>query len=498
MSKKARKGRVRQTRTEWQKAFDRHPGMLQSFSWSDRLPELLHISMALVDHSYETVKSDFHRIADYVRVRHHEMTPFHFNLSHTIKLIAIDKSIQEEIFKTSFKDSFKHLIAFYHKQFNLPIDFNVTPNPRTLLLGYKQILNGRSDIAILCKYMMLQYDQKHSHDAFNILCWNDRETILNHVSDVMAMFPPSVGLSENFDLNFCQDIWMYNHYYMPPILKRDPAPEDDKHYKEMKFDELTEAFKKLYSEFKGLNLSAVYPTFIAEVNMGFAARISNLTLEAIGFVKDHKGEIAELLFRTILENCIVGSWLLKKRDVELHKRFREYATGRERFFGEKLIEQASTAKMKKGAKKMVDDAIQEAGVNKIDVATERGEVFDLSIAQMAEEVWGKDNMQYFLYKRTSEVIHGQWRVMAKYHLSKSANPMHNGAYWYNENSNKSAGLIPAFTCLGMASKFLETISAEIDHPEAKRLKKEFAKLHAKTNRRWMKYFTKYIQPEEVK
>lgn len=498
MSKKGRKGRVRQTRTEWQKAFDPYPGMVQPFSWSDRLPELLHISMALIDHDYVTVKSDFHRIGDYVRIRHPKPPFFHFNLSHTLKLISSDKSILEKIFQTSFRNAFQQLIAFYYKLFNLSIDFEVKPDPRTLLLGYKQILNGRSDVAVLCKYMMLQYDSKHSRDAFNILSWNSREEILSHVSNVMAMFPASVGSSDNIDLNFCHNVWMYNHYYMPPILRADPGQEDDKHYKEMKLDDLAKEFQKLFGDFKAINLSAVYAPFIAEVKMGFAARISNLTIEAIGYVKAHKGEVAELLFRTILENCIVGSWLLKRHDPELYRRFREYATGRERFFGEKLMEQASSTKIKKGARKMVDDAIQEAGVNKIDVATERGDIFELRIDQMAEEVWGKDNMQYFLYKRTSEVIHGQWRVMAKYHLSKSANPMHNGSYWYNENANKSAGLIPAFTCLGMAVKFLETISAEIDHKQAKTIKSQLGRLYNKSNKRWMKYFNKYIQPAEVK
>jgi hypothetical protein len=45
----ARKGRVRQTRTSWQKTFDPHPGMVGSISWIDRMPEILHISIALYD-----------------------------------------------------------------------------------------------------------------------------------------------------------------------------------------------------------------------------------------------------------------------------------------------------------------------------------------------------------------------------------------------------------------------------------------------------------------
>ena len=120
--------------------------------------------------------------------------------------------------------------------------------------------------------------------------------------------------------------------------KPDDSSKETEHYSEMKIDELASEFRTLYSDFKKLNLVAIYPAFIAEINMGLAARISNLSLDAVDFVKNHKGEVAELTFRTVLENFIVGSWLLLKKDIELHRRFREYSTGRERFFGEKLKE----------------------------------------------------------------------------------------------------------------------------------------------------------------
>jgi hypothetical protein len=51
MKSKKRNGRIRQTRTNFQKVFDPHPCMVQSFSWSDRLPEFVHISIALIETS---------------------------------------------------------------------------------------------------------------------------------------------------------------------------------------------------------------------------------------------------------------------------------------------------------------------------------------------------------------------------------------------------------------------------------------------------------------
>lgn len=496
MKAKKRKGRVRQTRTDWQKTFDPHPGMLQPFSWSDRLPEVLHISMALIDHDYQTVKTDFYRIADLINEKKKLSRKFHFNLSHTVRLIKQDPTILAEIFNSSFKASFEQILSFYNKILEINLDYEIKRNIKLLFLGYKHILDGRADTSILSKYIMVQYEQSGRQDAFNLFNWNTKEEILEpmNVSSVMSLFPPSIGLSENLDLEFCQNIWMYNYSISPLMPKPDDSNEEEKHFNEMNVEELSDEFKELYSQFKKLNLLAVYPKLIAEINMGFIARICNLSLEAVDFVKVHKGEVAELVFRTILETFIVGTWLLKKQDAKLHQRFREFSTGRQRFFGEQIAEKAPNEEMKNEAEKMIDDTIKEAGVRHFEVATERGDIFELNISQMATEVWGEDNHYYFLYKRSSEVVHGHWRVISKYHLAKSYNPMHNGLYWYNDNPNRFAGLVPAFTCLGLAVEFLITILKDIESEQTKELTDKITDLKERIWKQWMVYYNTYILP----
>ncbi len=86
MAKKKR-GRIRQTRTEFQKAFDPYPGMIQPFSWKARAPEFLHVSIALCFNKYEKVEEDFNRISDFINDNFEMKRPFHFNLSHTISII---------------------------------------------------------------------------------------------------------------------------------------------------------------------------------------------------------------------------------------------------------------------------------------------------------------------------------------------------------------------------------------------------------------------------
>jgi len=495
MTRKKNKGRVRQTRTSWQKTFDPHPGLLQPFSWSSRIPEVLHISMALIENDYQVVKSDLYQISDYVNLKHKTKRKFHFNLSHTIRLIKEDGSILEKINTTCFKKTFEQILLFYKRYLDVEIEESVVPNFRLLLLGHKQILDGRSDTSILCKYLIMQYEHKGRQDPFGMYIFNSKEEILKlqNVSMVMASFAPSIGQSENLDLDFCEDIWMFNYSLVPFMPPKDDTIAEEEHFKEMGIQELADEFKELYSQFRDINLLIIYPKPIAEINMGFVSRICNLSLDVVEFVRTHKGEIAELVFRTILENFIVASWLLKKKDPKLHQRFREFSTGRERFFGEKIAQQTDDPAMKEEAHDIVDKAIKDAGVREFDVATERGDIFEISIGQMATEVWGEDNLNYFLYKRMSEVTHGQWRVIAKYHLAKSLNPMQNGLYRYNENQNRFAGLVPAFISLGTSIDMLRTIMADIKDGELEILKEKLDALHDTLWKRYMTYYDKYIK-----
>jgi dynactin complex subunit len=62
---------------------------------------------------------------------------------------------------------------------------------------------------------MVQYEQVGRQDVFDTYNWNTKDQILDNVSRVMSIFPISIGLSENLDLEFCQRVWLQNFYYSP-------------------------------------------------------------------------------------------------------------------------------------------------------------------------------------------------------------------------------------------------------------------------------------------
>lgn len=308
----------------------------------------------------------------------------------------------------------------------------------------------------------------------------------------MALFPPSIGLSENLDLAKCEEMWMHNYINGTIIPPPDDTELEESIYEEVGIDSLLEELKAHYNSFKGLNLLAIYPTYIAEINMGFVSRICDLSIDVVELVKSHKGEIAELTIRTVLESFIFFSWLLKRSDHKLHERFRDFSVGKEKLFSEKLVKKVDekTPFDEQSAKKIASDAIQKSGLNPIEVSTERGDAFDLNIAQMAEEVWGADNEYYFLYKRLSDVTHGSWRVIAKYHLTQSLNPMQNGLYWYAANENKFAGLTPAFFGITVCLKSMISICNQIDHEITNEMAKELEKFDSKVLTKYLEYYKK--------
>jgi len=496
--------RIKQTKTDWQKAIDNHPNVkIGTISWIDKVPEFIHISIALVSSDYKAVREDFYTICDYVNSKHVFQRKFHFNFSHTIKLIDEDESIIEIINETCFKDAFQSLFIFYNNLLGIKPAQNNLPRPKLLLQGYSQILKGRSDTSILCKYIMMQYENVGRDDPMNLFVMTSTEEILDatNVSKIMALFPISTGNSQNMDLEFCSEIWFHNYHYSPFMGNQNNLlEEDDNLFSEFHLQDHTESLKELYFKFRGINLLAVYETRLAEIHMGFIARICNLSLDVIYLVKTHKSEIAEITHRSVLESFIVSSWLLKQKDVKLYQRFRDYSTGREKFFGESLRKLSDSPTIEKAANEIISDAIEKSGKRDIDISSEKGGVFNKTIAQMFEETWNQEKPYYFLYKKLSEVTHGHWESISKYHLVQSINPMHNGLYMYDEDLNQYSGIISAFMSLSIASETLIVYLTEIvdrnhdsEHIEMlKDLLTSIQKLSIDVYSSYMDFFNKYV------
>jgi hypothetical protein len=112
-------------------------------------------------------------------------------------------------------------------------------------------------------------------------------------------------------------MWELNYQRAPKLINEDGKKKHERSFKTSKLEKLTENYRELLNECKKFNLWVVFPVPIAEINMGFLARISHLAFDTIDMVSLHKGEIAELIFRCQLETFIISNCLLKRRNPDL-------------------------------------------------------------------------------------------------------------------------------------------------------------------------------------
>jgi hypothetical protein len=462
---KKRKSPIRQTKTEFQKVFEGEEHRIEPVSWLENSPEVLHVSYALSKYSLKDVRKDFHLICDEVDKRELlEDGRFYFTLSGIVSVLKKDSSLLEFIRETVFHDGIQNILTLYISITGFEFEFASEVSTRILIESYASISDGRSGRSILCKFLMLERFAG-AKDPTGLFELQKEEDILTeeNVSSVMARFPIFIKLTGQCDKSFCFDIWMLNCFEFPMIHRPIDEKGEEQKYDAYKIESLKDELESCYNEFKKINLIAVFPQGVSEVKMGLIERIVSLGLDVVTFVKSHKGEVADIVLRSVYESYILLEWLLDEGKPENFQRFREFGVGKEKFMGNKLSDFAKdVGRLKEEGQKIAFDAVKNAGMRDAFVSEERGAAFDKNIAQMAEQIWGKDNMQYFLYKRLCETTHGHWRVIEKFHLSKSLNPMHRGMLDYYPNKFKLNGLTPAMMSLLVLSQSVLSLVSLIE------------------------------------
>ncbi|MCA1480764.1 DUF5677 domain-containing protein, partial [Bradyrhizobium sp. NBAIM08] len=186
---------------------------------------------------------------------------------------------------------------------------------------------------------------------------------------------------------------------------------------------------RYFEGIKKIELIDVFSRSVAEIMMGFIARQQYLFQKVIEQEERHEGEIAESTLRLLYENRLKFLWLITKKDGKALKQYREYKVGREAYFVEYM--KGVTQKKKKQDNRLnqmsdqLKEAMQSEGIDEYKLAIEKGDAFELNIGQLAADLGDDESIIYTsIYKRTSDIIHGNWRILEKYHLEKSINPAH--------------------------------------------------------------------------
>lgn len=164
---------------------------------------------------------------------------------------------------------------------------------------------------------------------------------------------------------------------------------------------------------------------IMEVVFGLLSRQVSITIYYLSSPNMWNGDAGTILLRTIAENIINISWILKEDTLKRSRMFIKYGLGQE-----KLQLEHSKREMEGREVSEVEQEMIEAQEHFLD--RERytfltdvilGSWNEKSILKIAEEADCKD-FYHYVFTPFSNSAHGTWNHIIKYSLKRSSNPLH--------------------------------------------------------------------------
>lgn len=498
MAKKSRvrkKGKIKKIVSEWDHFWEEHSGyLLPPSNWKYSRVEVLHIALALQDSTPEQIIRDLKKLKT-------KFTEFGIdwngNLSPIFHLIKSHPEFIPNFRDTAFDKAFKFIVITYNQFFNIKVPEGNLLAHKYIYRAYGETNDRRKDISLLCKFILSKFLMGEEKDPTGLLLNKTTDEILatENTSSITAMWLGLIQIHNFVDTNFGEFIWYYNYYRLPFFTKPSDLKKETKNFKKNKINELKRKLISHFETFKKIDLLSFFNINVAELIMGFIARQQYLFEKVIEQEERHEGEIAESTLRLLYENRLKFLWLITKQDVEAIKQFREYKVGRENLFVEHFKSQIEGLKgfdeYYEKLRGQLDNMMKQEGVEDYKLAVEKGDAFEKSIKDMADDIGGNEPMFYFtVYKRTSDIIHGNWRIIERYHLERSINPAHDGLLRYSSEKEKYAGLLPSYLSLMLSidtlSRFLE-IHPEIQK-ENKRLNNSLLRMYQALSSSYLKEF----------
>jgi len=498
MAKKSRvrkKGKIKKIVSEWDIFWEDHSEMLLPPSnWKYSRVELLHVAIALQDSTPEQIIVDLKKLKEKFNEFDIEWTG---SLSTIFQLIKSHPEIIPHFRDTVFDKAFKFILITYNQVFNIKVPKGNLLAHKYVYRAYGETNNRIKNISILCKFIISKFLMGERNDPTGLLSHKTREEILapENTSSITAMWLGVIQMHDVVDTKFAEFIWYYNYYKLPFFTKPSDLKKETRNFKKNKLNERKQKLTSHFETFKQIDLLSFFNINVTEVIMGFISRQQYLFEKVIEQEERHEGEIAESTLRLLYENRLKFLWLITRQDVEAIQQFREYKVGRENLFVEHFKNQIEDLEgfdeYYKQLQEQLTNVMKQEGVEDYKMGVEKGDAFEKSIKDMADDIGGNEPMFYFtVYKRTSDIIHGNWRIIERYHLERSINPVHDGLLRYSSEKEKYAGLLPSYLALMFSVDTL--INFFEIHPEIqkknRRLSSSLSKMHQSLLSSYLKEF----------
>ena len=193
--------------------------------------------------------------------------------------------------------------------------------------------------------------------------------------------------------------------------------------------------------------------FVSDVAMGLTCRIWRFMHHIMEASGAGNGEIAEMAARCQWDSVVTFEWLIERDDPELFLQYRMYSAGKSKATLERLRTETETYggdELKVKVEPTLIQEIQEgAGIWEQLVNEERGGWSKEGTYDMAKEL-SKLNEYEIYFRRLSDIVHGTWRALERYHLRKCLNPLHAGHYIAWTGATHDAGVSVVHFGINMA------------------------------------------------
>ncbi len=209
---------------------------------------------------------------------------------------------------------------------------------------------------------------------------------------------------------------------------------------------------------------------VASVTLGLMGRVWRMTHHIIDLSKIGNGEMAEIALRCQCDTYLTLLWLIKQNDPALFQRFVEYSSGKDKTLLEyvRTMEHKDDPKLKDYKATMERDLssdIWREGIWEQLVAEERGAWTNATAHDMAKDI-GREHAYKIVFSRASDIVHGSWRALKRYHLQRCLNPLHQRHRIPYVGPTHDAGLTPVVWGIMNALEALGAVARTVCEPRS--------------------------------
>jgi hypothetical protein len=323
--------------------------------------------------------------------------------------------------------------------------------------------SGRATRAKLVQLMLWDQDCRKFHIDFyklgKLVTGRDDDVLKEWgCADVRATWGGLQGCKDEKITPWTKMFWEFGLYKTPCFCKNPKKGRD----RIRLTPELKSSVKKIDKLWN--SIVAVNPKhdllIVSDVAMGLTCRVWRFMHHIVEASGAGNGEMAEIAARCQWDSVVTLEWLVERNEPELFRQYWKYSAGKTKATLERLRGNAETyggEEIKAAVEHKLTAEIEEGiGIWEQLINEERGGWAKETTYDMAKELLKLGEYEIY-FRRFSDIVHGTWRALRRYHMRKCLNPLHAGHNISWTGATHDAGMTVVHFGINMAIRAIQTI-----------------------------------------